>query len=180
MKKILALVLTLAMMLTMLNVGFVASAAEESKPAGAIAISDAAGLASMEAGNYYYLTADITLGSPQYNTIDEETGLANPDDIDVPAEEADRITIPAGVTLDGNGYTIYQGFYKVDNGWYDTTNNKFTHSQAWTHEMFLIQAGATVTIKNISFGSQELPVYLSSAVAKDAGGTLASGYTENR
>lgn len=175
MKKILALVLTLAMMLTMLNVGFVASAAE-TKPEGAIAISTPEGLASMEAGKYYYLTADITLGSPQINNTDD-FGNAITDDVMEMAEEADRITIPAGATLDGNGYTIYQGFYNVDNGWY-AENNKYTHSQSWTHEMFVLEAGAQITIKNLKIGDQTLPVYLSNSNAA-AGGSTPTGYTVN-
>ena len=77
MKKILAIVLTLAMVLSMFTMGFTVSAANTTKPADApadaIAISDAAGLAAMEAGKYYYLVADITVGTP--GSLNEEAGV---------------------------------------------------------------------------------------------------------
>ena len=162
MKKILALVLTLAMMLTMLNVGFVASAAGAEIPAGATAINDAAGLAGMQAGGTYYLAADITIGSPI--TLNEDAnGDPIADDFLEMGEEAEIITIPAGVTLYGNGKTIYMGYYKTNPAPY--TNSKGitgpgTYSADWTHGMFKASAGDKITFIDVNFGSEELPIYL--------------------
>lgn len=160
MKKSLALVLALMMILSMFTMGISVSAAD--MPAGATAINSVEGLASMEAGKYYYLTADITLGSPA--TLDEQVDIGTQADAIEPAEEADLITIPAGVTLDGNGYTIYYGNYITNPGWY-ASNNKFTHSLDWTHEMFAFAAGDTITLKNLKIGSAAQPVYLSTGAA---------------
>jgi len=161
MKKILALVLTLAMMLTMLNVGFVASAAGAEIPAGATAINDAAGLAGMQAGGTYYLAADITIGSPITLNEDESGPIA--DDILEMGEEAEIITIPAGVTLYGNGKTIYMGYYRTNPVPYTNSQSQTgpgTHSADWTHGMFKASAGDKITFIDVNFGSEELPIYL--------------------
>ena len=175
MKKILALVLTLAMMLTMLNVGFVVSAADEI-PAGAKAISTADQLASMEAGNYYYLTADIVIGTP--GELNENDGVPVQDDWAVPAEEAEMITIPAGVTLDGNGYTIYHGYYIKNPGLYfaESSNlyQKYVNSLNWTHSLFELSAGDTITLKNLKIGDEETPVYIAAYNEVGANGDLTA------
>lgn len=162
MKKILAIVLTLAMVLSMFTMGFTVSAANTTKPADApadaIAISDAAGLAAMEAGKYYYLTADIVVGTP--GSLNEEAGVPIQDDWAEPAEEAAKILIPAGATLDGNGNTIYHGYYLKNPGMY-TSSNKYVNSLNWTHSMFELAAGDQITIKNLKIGSEATPVYLS-------------------
>ena len=86
MKKILAIVLTLAMVLSMFTMGFTVSAANTTKPADApgdaIAISTVDGLKAMEAGKYYYLTANITLGSYQVrvNEVDANGLTPKPDE----------------------------------------------------------------------------------------------------
>lgn len=157
MKKILAIALALVMMLSMFTMGFTVSAASDI-PAGAIAISNADQLASMQEGGYYYLTADITLGTP--GELTEEAGVPVQDDWAVPAEEADMIVIPAGATLDGNGYTIYHGFYIKNPGMY-VSNNKYANSLDWTHSMFELAAGDQITIKNLKIGSEATPVYMS-------------------
>ena len=171
MKKILALVLTLAMMLTMFNLGFVASAAEYEIPAGATKITDAAGLAAMEEGKYYYLANDITLGTPQIR--EEQTSIGTQADVVTPGVEAELITIPAGATLDGCGYTIYHGFYESNPGWY-TTSNKYVNSMSWSHSLFEISAGDQITIKNLNIGSEEIPVYMSKSNSVGANGDLTA------
>lgn len=178
MKKSLALVLALMMILSMFTMGITVSAAD--MPAGAIAINSVDGLKAMEAGKYYYLTADITLGTPAVleeidgsTTHDDGNGVQVQNDALEPAEEADLITIPAGVTLDGNGFTIYNGNYITNPGWY-ASNNKYTHSLAWTHEMFALQAGETITLKNLKLGSKDLPIYLHAST-----GETITGYSVN-
>lgn len=171
MKKILAFVLTLAMMLTMLNVGFVVSAADEI-PAGAIAISTPEQLANMQEGKYHYLTADIHLGTPGSLTEDID-GNPVQDDWAEPAEEADMITIPAGATLDGQGHTIYYDYYVTNPGWYGT-NNEYVHALSWTHSMFELAAGDQITIKNVNFGDKKTPVYLSKTSAGNIGDTTTN------
>lgn len=136
MKKILSVVLTLAMMLTLLNVGFVASAASDI-PARAIAIDSVDALANMKANKVYKLTADIYVGT--------ETS------------EYDQIVIPEGVTLYGNGYTIYQNYYVHG----ESGESGETKSLAWTHAMFSLSSGDMITLCGVKIGSAELPVYLS-------------------
>ncbi len=173
MKKILAIVLTLAMVLSMFTMGFTVSAANTTKPADApadaIAISDAAGLAAMEAGKYYYLVADITVGTP--GSLNEDAGVPIQDDWAEPAEEAELITIPAGATLDGNGNTIYYGYYLTNPGMY-TSTNKFVNSLSWTHSLFELAAGDQITIKNLKIGSEETPVYMSKSNDVGASGDI--------
>ncbi len=187
MKKILALVLTLAMVLSMFTMGFTVSAANTTKPADApadaIAISDVDGLKNMEAGKYHYLTADITLGSYQVRFNEEdENGLVPLStseksyytiDPSNPGLEEDLITIPAGATLDGNGNTIYHGYYISNPGMFAKTN-KYANSLNWTHSMFEIAAGDQITIKNLNIGSTEIPVYLSPYNKVGATGDLTS------
>lgn len=174
MKKILALILTLAMMLTMLNVGFVASAADEI-PAGAVAIDSYEDLLAMEAGKYYYLTGDITLGSPEVreNVVGEDgltpTKANGGWEVITEAVEADMITIPAGATLDGCGYTIYYGNY-VQNPGLKTATEAYTSSLKWTHEIFAFGEGAAATLKNVKIGTAEKPVHLDKNVGTKADG----------
>lgn len=158
MKKILALILTVAMVLSMFTMGFTVSA-ETTMPSGAIAIGSVTELKTMQAGKYYYLTTDLTLGSA--GTVNEtfknsDAGPTESDYATKPVEEL-IITIPAGATLDGNGHTIYQGYYLTNPGVYTETEN-YTSSLAWTHSMFKIADGNTVTVKNLKFGSEADPI----------------------
>lgn len=162
MKKVLSLVLTLAMVLSMFSFSFVASA-ETAMPEGAIAIDSVAGLKAMEAGKYYYLTKDLTIGSA--GTVAE--GFTNSDagpsadaDWETKPVEEELITIPAGATLDGNGKTIYYGYYITNPGMYSETE-PYTQSLAWSHAIFAIADGDTVTVKNLKFGSKEAPILYS-------------------
>ncbi|MBQ9806256.1 MAG: hypothetical protein IJW49_07110 [Clostridia bacterium] len=162
MKKVLALVLTLAMVLSMFTMGLTASA-ETAKPADApsdaIAIGSVAELKTMAAGKYYYLTTDLTFGSA--GTVNDtfsntDAGPSESDYATKPVEES-LITIPAGATLDGNGHTIYQGYYLTNPGMYTETES-YTSSLAWTHAMFKIADGNAVTVKNLKFGSEADPI----------------------
>ena len=164
MKKFLALVLTLAMVLTMFSFNFTASA-ENEMPAGAIAIDSVAGLKNMQAGKYYYLTKDLTLGSAGTVKADFKNSDAGPAASDyetAPVEEA-LITIPAGATLDGNGHTIYMGYILTNPGMYSDTE-PYTSSLAWSHAMLAIAdsnpdvANDNVTVKNLKFGSETNPI----------------------
>ncbi|MBQ9806435.1 MAG: hypothetical protein IJW49_08035 [Clostridia bacterium] len=194
MKKILALVLTLAMVLSMFTMGFTVSAANTTEPAdapeGAIAISDVDGLKKMEPGKYYYLTDNITLGSPQVRDNEEDANGLVPlstsektyytIDPANPGIEEELITIPAGATLDGNGNTIYYGYYISNPGMY-TKTNKYANSLNWTHSMFQFAAATTenptTTIKNLKIGDTTTPVYLGAYNTVGASGNITSNDT---
>ena len=144
MKKILAFVLTLAMVLTLFSVGFVVSAAPEGT-----AITDVAGLKAMQANGKYYLANDIVLTAA-----------------DIPASTTDAaggIEIPAGVTLDGNGKAIKVAI-KAEN-----PAEGETKSAAWPGPLFKLGAEAKITIKNISFGTEADPILLSSTADAKTG-----------
>lgn len=187
MKKILALVLTLAMMLTMFNLGFVASAAEYEIPAGAQAIATVEDLAGMQEGGVYKLTADIHVGqSLTFATGDDgktytigepvegdatytKDGVTNfktkpvANELVQPAKEYAQIVIPAGVTLYGNGYTIYQDYQIATPLPYYNSSNQYsegTKSLPWSHAMFKLSEGDTITFIDVDFGSVENPIAL--------------------
>ncbi len=165
MKKVLALILTVAMVLSMFTMGFTVSA-ETTKPADApsdaIAIGSVTELKTMSAGKYYYLTTDLTFGSAGTVNDTFQNSDAGPSESDYatkPVEES-LITIPAGATLDGNGHTIYQGYYLTNPGMH-TETEAYTSSLAWNHAMFKIADGNTVTVKNLKFGSEASPILYS-------------------
>ena len=136
MRKLLALLLTLAMVLSLASVAVVATPAGEP-------ITSAAELGNMDEGGDYYLANDIHIGSS--------------------SEEGALITIPAGVTLDGNGKTIYNDYYTAE------PEEGASKSKAWTHVMFQLSAGAQITLKNLKIGSEALPVHMSNGSAAAAG-----------
>lgn len=165
MKKILAFVLTLAMVLTLFSVGFVVSAAPEGT-----AITDVAGLKAMQANGKYYLANDIVLNAADLvaSTTEAEGG----------------ILIPAGVTLDGNGKAIKVAI-KAEN-----PAEGATKSAPWAGPLFKLGAEAKITIKNISFGTAADPILLSSTAdakttslpalfANDTGATAAVDATDS-
>ena len=137
MKKILALVLTLAMMLTMLNVGFIASA-ESEIPEGAIAISTAEQLAAMEAGKYYYLTADNAEADAKLLTemygIDMIAGLEG----EAPVVKATPAIRAYQMSLDGSAIRVLA---TVDSSKYE--NIGFTYSALVNDEIKAIEKTVT-------------------------------------
>ncbi len=148
MKKILAFVLTLAMMLTLLNVGLVVSADHLTEaPDGYTAITDEAGFLAMEANGKYILMADITLDADRVGGAGTET----------------TYTIPAGVTLDGNGYAILSGRYNPDGtatleNW--STSEDTTKCIAWDTSLLALGEGAKITLSNVNFGTEANPIFL--------------------
>ena len=135
MKKILAFVLTLAMMLTLLNVGFISTAAKTAD-GPIVTITD---------------QATVTVDGTEYTVVDALPTTAGNYILkqDVVAEAG--YTFPAGVVLHGNGYTI-------------TLEGNAVETPA-TEAPFILPAGtsaaaASVTITNVNFGTATAPIYL--------------------
>ena len=137
-KRILGLVLCLTMILSTATIGLsavsykptVGTPSADADYTGFTSISTESALRSLTTGNKYVLTSDIAL------------------------ESTAQITLPAGITLDGNGHKITCA------------------SQVSEHSLFLFGAGvinsndgvggvAKITIRNIAFGTGAAPMTLS-------------------
>jgi len=132
MKKFLALVLTLAMVLT-LNVGMIAGSAADEH-------IDVTGKET------------VTIDEVVYTVIDDLSAVEIKGNYilsgDVEVADDTQITFAAGTVLNGNGYTISVAGV-------DASNPLFAAP-------FALEAGEAITITNVKFGSVEAPIYLQS------------------
>ena len=184
MKKILALVLTLAMMLTMLNVGFIASA-ESEIPEGAIAISTAEQLAAMEAGKYYYLTADNAEADAKLLTemygIDMIAGLEGEAPVvkATPAIRAYQMSLDGSAirvlaTVDTANYSEIGFVYSAYVNGEVKAENKVVTSN---YVMKAINANTVVTGQDEETGEDIISTLLETKTAHEIGGEYITAIT---
>lgn len=138
MKKFLALVLTLAMMLT-LCVGMIPTSAEVA--ASKVTITD----------------GKATIDGVEYTAISDLTALATKGNYILSADVAVAantvVTIAAGTKLHGNGYTI------------SVAGN--SAAAPATAAPFAVEAGEAIVISNVNFGSAAARLYLKTVAAED-------------
>lgn len=178
MRKLLALLLTLAMVLSLASVAVVATEEPADLTAGAAVGSEVTidgvkyevigDTLPTTAGNYI-MSKDIHIGTTlileegedaKSFTVEDNKIVAN--DVVQNADEADLITLPAGLVLHGNNKVIYQDYFvknPVDHINSSSQQGAGTHSMPWNHAMFKLSAG-NITIKNVKFGTAEQPIYL--------------------
>ena len=131
MKKFLALVLTLAMVLT-LNVGMVVGAAAADAPIVDVTNKET-----------------VTIDDVVYTVIDDLTAVSTKGnyilsgDVAVALDAGDTLTFAAGTVLHGNGYTI-----TVDGNDFESPLGAAP---------FVLEVGEAITITNVNFGTEEAP-----------------------